>query len=436
MRVLAQGFLCWNVFWLICGSWLISSFAWSKDKFPIKQRWPQIVVASMSLHLFSVVMLNFVEVIFPEHFPVFCDYVFGFLAAPVTAFMMVTRAWRFYFDYNSSISRASTDSQKQAESWFLRPQNRRFGKPENLQISCCILAALYILGAVWIVQQNGLWPKTYSQVTGSKSYFFSMIASIGALSALMMTLSLLLHGYEEDGLHIRKELRLSGCVIFFLVIAFVGFFLMGARSRLFALILMNIASLYSILIQVGYPLALSVKGKKKWAKQVKRELRGSFGISEQSAGESSVRTITSSTGPNLSKFSGRIKMDDILKDEALLLEFQAFLVKELSVENLHFLLDVKKFKAELTENLEALFKELMEKYILENSPFEINIPADIRNQLLNLQQTPQQITLTRQVFDAAQDEIITLLDSDPVRRFRKAIMKSQSMANELSEFRI
>jgi hypothetical protein len=434
-RVNSDAFLSWTIIWLALSSAMLCAF-WSRaGKFPIKQRWPGMVFSSMAIHLISLALLNCTEVILPSQFPVFCDLLFGYLAVPVPTFMIVTRVWKFYFDFKSSQARASTSS---ANSWFLQPHNRKYRNPVYLIISCVLLAILYISTAVIISEEKGFWDKSYAEVNSIKLHNYVMTVSSIILSVLFLILSLLLHGSEEDGLHIKKELRLSGFSIVALVLAFMGYTLFQTRSKFFGLVTINVASFYTVLIQVGFPVLLSMKGKKKCCFVVTRPRKKSAQTSENSRGETSDGTVTNS-GQTLKLSSNRIKIDDILKDEALLAAFHEHLVKELCVENLYFLLDAQHFKKVSPEKLAAKFLLLIEKYIVEDAPFQLNLPSDMQKKLLDLYKRVKAgdtSGLGTTIFQPAEVEIGSLLDSDSVRRFRKSILRSQTIANELSEFRI
>jgi hypothetical protein len=78
--------LVWTVVWGPIAFCALFMFCKRTDKFPIKQRWPNMVIFTMSLHLSCMLMLNLVDVVLSEDLPAILDSLCLFSGAVSAAF--------------------------------------------------------------------------------------------------------------------------------------------------------------------------------------------------------------------------------------------------------------------------------------------------------------------------------------------------------------
>jgi len=129
----------------------------------------------------------------------------------------------------------------------------------------------------------------------------------------------------------------------------------------------------------------------------------------------------------------------LLNNEAGLKSFQEFLTKEFSVENLQFFLAVEEYRKKKRE-LEAegvqqmviqeMTQKLYDKFIVENAPFQVNLPASSLRIIQKAMKNSLKIPLDEQetdeyfvqndyptVFDRAQYNILRLMETDSSPRY-------------------
>lgn len=116
----------------------------------------------------------------------------------------------------------------------------------------------------------------------------------------------------------------------------------------------------------------------------------------------------------------------ILKTPALLKKFRWFCIKEHSVENLDFIIDVRKFKRGGLGLL--LYSKIINKYIKNKSVKEINIPESVRICVLNTKFDHQFIY----TFDEAHECVMSMLQLDTLIRFHRALQDETIRSVSLS----
>jgi len=133
-----------------------------------------------------------------------------------------------------------------------------------------------------------------------------------------------------------------------------------------------------------------------------------------------------------------LSLNEILQNTTLSIEFARYLELEFSSENLlfwneietfkQFIMDENKSHAEIWSEIERIFT----MYIREDSPYQINLPYDIRQEVESSiensgsvfsnelsQDTPKEERESPlSIFNKAQREIYNLLASDSLNRFR------------------
>eukprot|EP00924_Labyrinthula_sp_SR-Ha-C_P000586 snap_masked-scaffold_27-processed-gene-3.10-mRNA-1 protein AED:1.00 eAED:1.00 QI:0/0/0/0/1/1/2/0/451 len=120
---------------------------------------------------------------------------------------------------------------------------------------------------------------------------------------------------------------------------------------------------------------------------------------------------------NNSSVKDDLNLNDILENEISRNFFQAFLVESLCVENLIFILHLRKFKSASEFETENLAKKIYNYFIKEGSIAQVNISGKTRNKIKE-KFNNQNISL--EVFKEAEDEIIYLLTYDSLSKFKSS----------------
>eukprot|EP00475_Leptophrys_vorax_P035712 TRINITY_DN5917_c0_g2_i1.p1 TRINITY_DN5917_c0_g2~~TRINITY_DN5917_c0_g2_i1.p1 ORF type:complete len:233 (-),score=43.07 TRINITY_DN5917_c0_g2_i1:133-831(-) len=118
--------------------------------------------------------------------------------------------------------------------------------------------------------------------------------------------------------------------------------------------------------------------------------------------------------------------------------FQKFLEQEWSVENILFWKVAVDFRTSFpsynTEEASSMFKEICERYVVEESALCVNLPYQVRQKLTKMyvdakdapdspsagsssSRRAANVTITSDVFIEAEEEIFNLMMKDPFRRF-------------------
>ncbi|KAG7390914.1 hypothetical protein PHYPSEUDO_006398 [Phytophthora pseudosyringae] len=125
---------------------------------------------------------------------------------------------------------------------------------------------------------------------------------------------------------------------------------------------------------------------------------------------------------NIAWFGERCDFASVLRHGVLIQRFQAFLESEHSDENFLFFLDIEKFRViEDDDERRATAKHIRERYIHPDAPKEVNLPAGIRDGLMEQmeKQSPTDV-VEATLFDEACNEIMRLMVKDSFPRFKKS----------------
>eukprot|EP00475_Leptophrys_vorax_P046233 TRINITY_DN9857_c0_g2_i1.p1 TRINITY_DN9857_c0_g2~~TRINITY_DN9857_c0_g2_i1.p1 ORF type:complete len:470 (+),score=82.27 TRINITY_DN9857_c0_g2_i1:30-1439(+) len=155
--------------------------------------------------------------------------------------------------------------------------------------------------------------------------------------------------------------------------------------------------------------------------------------SSQYVNSQKLRSSTASKAPctmkSLNQTADRFKK--VLDDDEGSQLFQKFLEQEWSVENILFWKVVVSFRTRFpSEDASAVFKDICERYVTENSALCVNLSYEVRKDLLKVlgsstlggEDSPTaspstEEVITADVFACAEEEIFSLMMRDPFRRF-------------------
>lgn len=129
-------------------------------------------------------------------------------------------------------------------------------------------------------------------------------------------------------------------------------------------------------------------------------------------------------------------LEGILRDEEGHRSFQKFLTKEFSVENILFWREIEEFRKQQFESLNSRefnaterAQAIMQEYIVEDSPFQVNLPGEVVQNLFFAMKTTGKVRrkedgkphsaedFNETVFDECQADIFKLMDRDSFPRY-------------------
>lgn len=124
---------------------------------------------------------------------------------------------------------------------------------------------------------------------------------------------------------------------------------------------------------------------------------------------------------NIAWYGEQCDLASVLRHKVLTERFRGFLEAEHSDENFTFYLDVDKFRDTKDEDRNHLAIYIRERYIQPDSIKEVNLPANIRDTIIERlsKLAPEEIVPTT-FFDAAWEEIMRLMTKDSFPRFKKS----------------
>jgi hypothetical protein len=113
------------------------------------------------------------------------------------------------------------------------------------------------------------------------------------------------------------------------------------------------------------------------------------------------------------------RLTEVLGDETRCADFKHFLEKEFAVEGLLFIKAIQVYKQEADEKISMeLARLIFEEFVVTDSRLEVNLSSNCRSALSELFNA-ESFQPKKDVFDAAEREVILLLAHDPFRRFER-----------------
>ncbi|XP_076366720.1 regulator of G-protein signaling 7-like isoform X2 [Tachypleus tridentatus] len=110
-----------------------------------------------------------------------------------------------------------------------------------------------------------------------------------------------------------------------------------------------------------------------------------------------------------------ISLEELLTDPMGVLEFEKYLRKEYSHENMCFWKIVQSLKRGSQAAVTNRINKIYEKYLAPGAPCEVNLDSKTLEVTYNLMKSPSRYT-----FDAAQEHVFLLMKKDTYRRFLKS----------------
>jgi hypothetical protein len=113
--------------------------------------------------------------------------------------------------------------------------------------------------------------------------------------------------------------------------------------------------------------------------------------------------------------SVKTELEFCLKNEKLNEEFKKFATTEWSVENVYFIEDLNNFKKSISQlEIKRMSRNLLETYIMEDAPLEVNIPREVRKEII---QSIQKSEMKIDLFQKVENEVFLNLQ-DTFDRFK------------------
>lgn len=445
--------LCWICFFVpVClvGMWLF----WKRRQFqPIKARSPWLVIATdVGLLAFTVALC--IQRIIGDSYPCVLNVWSSFIGLIVICNAYAWKCWVLYFKFNLTHQRLNNNSLEEQAEFFLRHQRFTSG-PFLFKIFGSLTSAMLLGPALIVVSSNEI-----SDGTGDKMCEWGQGRAILMAYAMVYVVVFAWFTWKlrfvSDGFWITREIHLTGCfaavgILLWFIFNFEGFdSLVRVNEGVFPIstFAMSLCSFSVFTVSTLVPLHKSL-----WYNEERRQ-----------SGNMLMET-------DLKTFDGVLKFDAGIKS------FMSFLTKEFSVENIIFYMAVEDYRKERLLRLLAEKKEkengkgpnnllddgrildslklehqkidldeakaIYNKYMVQNSSFQVNLPADIvkhigteiqikrgildgirthvsEDHVTNSVRLAKQITEPRTpqtLFDVAQLNIYNLMEADSAPRF-------------------
>jgi hypothetical protein len=426
-----------------------------RDQYPIKARAPFRATLGLVLATSGMAIINALVAIFDYEFNCLLwglfNYIFGINAGLVA---IGCRVFDLCVNYESQqLKLVLMESEKNGSSLkfasgtisletVLSYKNKFF----KIGFIFFLLTNIPLLIAVSIYPQVWLPSNFYAS---DECNNFSVLMGVGCaftavlLAALIILLSKSLKN-GQDNYFIKQELKQLSFVLFWGVIIWtLKKIIPGLSEASYATVgFMDILIVEFPAFWICYVSLFDIARKAM-------SFQGKFDLSKNSSvyDVAAAKDASSLEAPRVSVVIDNL--EHILNNPELVRLFTEFLCKEFCVENLLFLLAVKKYKSEFNlstraENINAGLA-VFHKFIKSNSPLEVNISGrvhDVLQEKFGKSQEKREINsqgdaasfviegsivVSETVFDAAYREVAGMLTHDCLRRFKKQMLPSKTL---------
>jgi len=313
----------------------------------------------------------------------------------------------FNLSYQKEISDLKNHP-NQEEGWFQR--HSWMNKP--LFLSLIYLLILFIFSLACIIIHFAFPPESpfVPSLGCIQSQIYSMV-----LQAILATSALIYYIVKlwnmEDALFVKREMVLVVAVVPLLFVFFVLSFLLAWDTAIH--IFTTLAPFYAACVTLYYPSILALLVIRR--NRIDQDL--------VPAGKSSGGEVF---------YQGEETFLLCLRSEETLLPFINFCVKSWCVETILFYLEVEKF-SKLENNKELLAKEakaIVDRYVAEGAPLEVNLEFEMRRNILNRVSTGD---LHPEMFQRCQKHVFKVMYHDTyiqwkrTKEFRELVPEGQTV---------
>lgn len=396
---------------------------------PIKARNPNIVVVNDAVLIVFIVTVCF-QRIFSKEYPCVLNLWSGWIGLLVIFTSYLWRGWLLYFVYNLAIARLNM-KKLQDIPFFVRNRHYASG-PFLIRFFGAICVILMMPCAVLTAGPHGqgiISGKGDGPGCPTEWGPLAMALIVGVYILAFMYLSFNLKSVN-DNFQIKSELKITGLVACVGVVGWTVFNLDRFES-----------------LNDSFPLStlmLLVSGTTVFVMSTVIPLKRSYLEGEHM-----------DTGPVLDS-SSLSSLKDIIAQEAGRANFEQFLVKEFSVENMLFWREVNDFENSLnavdTTGMDVLnpvhneevsedkFEELLEQarqiyenYIEDDSFKQVNLPADLITRLDDKMREAEEWSEENYpnivtIYKEAKAEIFKLMNKDSYPRYRRSEVYKEFIA--------
>jgi len=410
--------IIWNIIFLPLQIVAMIFFWRRRDIQPIKARLPALVIqCDVILILFELALC--VQRIIVDSYPCLLNLWSGFIGLLVLFNTYMGRCWVLYFTF--SLTKERLEGKKKSQSFFLR--NRYFASGEFLFQVLGTLTVILIFPAGIVTAQFPALSDTYGDNCDLRRGF-TILASYAALYLAAFIYFAIKLRQVVDAFKIKEELKWTAAIGIVCLIPWVIFNSLSS-AREVNTDTFPFSTLF-LLIGVGSALFLSTM----WP------LYRSYAHVEGALSEDTSDLTT---------------LQGCLSDKNGLNAFKKFLTKEFSVENILFYEEIEEYRARKRRGAQDPLELLAEaqriyaKYIINDSPFQVNLPdsiiRDLEDKLKELfagvgsqgdgpPASPSRASMMEigvlgrrdppTLFDNAQDNIYKLMNSDSFQRFARS----------------
>eukprot|EP00475_Leptophrys_vorax_P030361 TRINITY_DN45433_c0_g1_i1.p1 TRINITY_DN45433_c0_g1~~TRINITY_DN45433_c0_g1_i1.p1 ORF type:complete len:472 (-),score=98.53 TRINITY_DN45433_c0_g1_i1:61-1383(-) len=365
---------------------------------------------TLSLALFLAVK-NFVNKVYPSSSFLLWDVIASLFLAGFCPFLYFLRTWKILFDSETLAARSRRAMV--VHSWFLSHQS--IGSEEFLFWAVLVAFGVHAIAGVIVAASIGAILNT----TNDGITFSTRGAAIAAFLILMVLVIVSFVMGIRVGVAVPQSetyfwLRIEILSTLLTVIVFsciwIAMIVKGRADD--AMVFLNVATALVLTINV----VITVLGSAREGKQARMF---NATIRKSVTKKPSASPATEQDLERLrQKYPQGMGIQVLFEEVELLEKFRIYLEQELATENLLFYEDVERFKHICKDSPEARVKEkaknLFDKYLAKNAPYQINLDADTVRDLRTMYFSGN---VTPTMFDEAQKEILDLMEKDTFRRF-------------------
>eukprot|EP00475_Leptophrys_vorax_P042050 TRINITY_DN7936_c0_g1_i1.p1 TRINITY_DN7936_c0_g1~~TRINITY_DN7936_c0_g1_i1.p1 ORF type:complete len:487 (+),score=128.78 TRINITY_DN7936_c0_g1_i1:79-1539(+) len=451
------GYVTWLVISTCVCIVLCYLFLMKRHSFPIKGRFVELVVITAVHFQVFTIIFTFAHGIFPRDTPAVVEVISEFQIASMGSLLYVIRLWKFYFESETATAR----NLMLENSWYLK--NQQWGDPKFLKYFVVVGYAFFFATAIALS-------------AGTRAFELHSVAFPGRLPSLttvLVTSAIFIVGiiimayllrHRKDGYFIVVEFQTLVLIISFGTCMWYIFDIV-ADSRIPSCIFLNITVFCVMMVSLAFPLYRSYQFESEFKFMTQARVRG-FGVGSQSevysptaSGQTEggiFKRLSVRVSGNLPSAQGtgelvetkqvvidrtavalNIELADALKSPVFIEKFREFLVSELSVENLLWLLEMEGFFEQMRSSDQNTLAQtsliVYKKYMADLAPFKLNLSAPTVKQLHKIFREPRadgwEEKVNMDTFATAQEEIYKLVSSDSFLRFRKGALFASMIDN-------
>jgi hypothetical protein len=411
--------ICMAIIELIVGGSSCVVFYKRRNAFPIQGTSPMYQLTIIANEVFCHALLWIVEYVTSDA-SVALDLIIQ-LFFTMTASFYAIFVWKIYYNF-----RVSEDMNFQDEnSWFIK-NYQRFGANRSLQLIQILTVLVHFIVAIAFSGGSGAFTTSIQKFSG---HGWNLVILIFACGPCVFILNLAFKMRSRaDHYYLLKSLFWTTVTAAFTVLIYIiSSSFLGSSSKLESLLSTFVVfeTLFGLLI---FPVIISARYEIRVSGSDKEEMEDLY-PPRASLQEGTQVTVTGTAmdEEKRQRKLQKISLRHVLENRELQEKFREFLVSEFSVENILFWLEVESFKQScqgpLFDRKAGAFK-IFDTFCSNASCYEVNLSYPVAQKLLKKIgeiRSGEQQEVDPTIFNEAQEQIYILMESDPLKRFKRTL---------------